>query len=122
MVLKGTISALYENERKATVKPYTGEVVTVRLIVPFFLYRSLKVGMPVVYATFEDQTGVILARMDGEWNHQLEGEVRVLKTFYADDLVTDAKGSYEGHAHTCPDGDTSAPTAAPTVLPDLAKR
>lgn len=119
MVLKGTISALYEDGRKATVKPYTGEVVTVRLVVPFFLYKCLEVGMPVVYATFEDNTGIILARMDGKWNHRLEGDVRVIDNVYAGDFVTDAKGSYEGHTHTCPDGQTSAPVQNPVILPDL---
>lgn len=119
MVQKGTISALYESGKKATVKPYMGEIVTVRLVVPFFLYKCLAVGMPVVYATFEDNTGVILARMDGEWNHRLEGDVRVIDSVYADDFVTDSAGSYESHTHVCPDGATTEPTPDPVVLPDL---
>ena len=37
MVSKGTISALYEGGKKASIKPYLGEVVTPELVVPFFL-------------------------------------------------------------------------------------
>ena len=71
MVNKGTVSTIGEAQKTVTVKPYTGDIVTVPLVVPFFLYGSLEVGMPVVYATFEDNTGIVLARMDGEWNNSL---------------------------------------------------
>ena len=100
---KGTISALYNNQRIATVKPYLGEVVTSKLVVPFFLWECLEVGMPVVYAAFEDNTGVILARMDGEWNHKIWDGVEI-KT---GDLMTHAVPSYHGHKHDCPSGGTS---------------
>ena len=105
MVSKGTISALYEGDKKATVKPYLGEVVSPRLVVPFFLFKCLEVGMPVVYAVFEDGTGVVLARMDGEWSHKIYDGVEIV----TGDLKTHAVPSYHSHTHTCPDGTTSGP-------------
>lgn len=111
-VNKGTISALYDGGKMATVTPYLGETVTVQLVVPFFLYKSLTVGMPVVYAAFEDCTGVVLARMDGEWNHKVWDGVNIVTgdaTIEAGDMVTGSVPSYNGHTHTCPDGQTSSP-------------
>ena len=105
MIGKGTISALYEGGKIATVKPYLGEVVTPRLVVPFFLFECLEVGMPVVYVAFEDNTGVIMARMDGEWNHKLYDGVEIV----TGDLVTSAVPSYHGHTHTAPHGETTEP-------------
>lgn len=104
-VSKGTVSALYNGGKMATVTPYLGETVTVQLVVPFFLYKSLEVGMPVVYAVFEDCTGVVLARMDGEWNHKIWDGVEIV----TGDIKTATVPSYNNHTHTCPDGQTSGP-------------
>lgn len=104
-VSKGTISALYEGEKMATIKPYLGEVVTPKLVVPFFLFKCLEIGMPVVYVAFEDNTGVVLARMDGEWNHKIWDGVEIV----SGDLKTSAVPSYHGHTHQCPDGSTGGP-------------
>ena len=101
MVSKGTISALYEGGKKASIKPYMGDVVTPQLVVPFFLLECLEVGMPVVYTTFEDNTGVVLARMDGEWNHKVWDGVKIV----SGDLETSQVPSYHNHTH----GDTPAP-------------
>ena len=111
-VNKGTISALHDGGKIAEVKPYLGEVVTPRLVVPFFLFECLEVGMPVVYASFEDNTGVVLARMDGEWNHKLYDGVEIATDnvkITTGDLITGKVSSYHGHTHTCPDGGTSGP-------------
>ena len=111
-VSKGTVSALFDDGHTAAVKPYTGEVVTVRLVVPFFLFGCLTVGMPVAYCTFPDNTGLVLARMDGEWNHTLydgveiaTGNLRVSEG----DVSTSRVASLNSHTHTCPDGSTSGP-------------
>ena len=48
---------------------YTGVTVTFPLVVPYFLIGALPVNTPVIYATFDDNSGIILARADGEWNH-----------------------------------------------------
>lgn len=105
MIGKGTISAIYGNE--ASIKPYTGDVVTERLVIPFYLRGDLQVGVAVVYAAFEDCTGVILARMDGEWSHKLEGGVEI-----EGDIKTGGVASVNAHTHTSPadGGKTSGPT------------
>ena len=107
-VSKGKVSALHDGGKTADVKPYTGEVVTVRLVVPFFLFECLTIGMEVVYAAFDDNTGVVLARMDGEWNHDLKGMVKVEQQVDAQDFISSA-ASFNGHTHTCPDGSTGGP-------------
>ena len=113
MIDKGTVSALLEGGKKINVKPYLGDIVTVDLVVPYFLFECLEVGMPVVYVTFEDNTGIVLARMDGEWSHKLRDGVEVVTgdvKITAGDLITGSVVSYNSHTHTCPDGETSGPT------------
>lgn len=108
MVSKGTISALHEGGKKASIKPYLGDVVTPELVVPFFLFESLEVGMPVVYVSFEDNTGVVIARMDGEWNHKVWDGVMIVTgdtEITEGDLITSQVASYHGHTH----GDTPTP-------------
>lgn len=107
-VSKGKISALHDGGKMAEVKPYTGEVVTVRLVVPFFLFECLTVGMEVVYAAFDDNTGLVLARMDGEWNHDLKGMVKVEQQVEAQDFHSSV-AQFNSHTHTCPDGTTGGP-------------
>ena len=111
-VNKGTVSAIFDDGHTVEVKPYTGVVVTVRLVVPFFLFGCLTVGMPVAYCTFQDNTGIVFARMDGEWNHTLYDGVTIATgdlDVSAGDISTSRVGSINGHTHTCPDGPTSGP-------------
>ena len=72
MVKKGKISTLSADGRTATVTPYSGGIVSSPLVVPFFLIGALPIGTPVIYSVFEDNTGIILARADGDWNHKLQ--------------------------------------------------
>lgn len=72
MVLKGKVSTIENGGRSITATPYTGGTVTAPLTVPFFLFGALPVGTPIAYAVFEDNTGIVLSRMDGEWNHSLQ--------------------------------------------------
>lgn len=72
MVMKGKVSSVLDGGASVAVTPYGGGVVTKPLTVPFFLIGALEVNVPVAYATFEDNTGIVLARMDGEWNHSLQ--------------------------------------------------
>ena len=82
MMNKGTVSAILEGGKKVSVKPYMGESVTVALVVPYFLENCLEVGMPVVYTTFDDNTGIVISRMDGDWRGALTNiEIeRILKS------------------------------------------
>ena len=69
MIQKGQVSAILDGGKKVTVAPYSGGTVTFPLVVPYFLIGALPVNTPVVYVTFADNTGIILSRADGEWNH-----------------------------------------------------
>jgi hypothetical protein len=68
MVQKGKVSAVLDNGKSVTVTPYAGSTVTTPITVPFFLVGALPVGTPVAYVVFDDNTGIVLSRMDGEWN------------------------------------------------------
>lgn len=119
---KGKISVI-KNITRATVVPMFSDVPeTIELVIPWFLWDCLKVGMQVVYAQFPDNTGVILSRMDGEWNHKIwqiqdgdyavaamSGNARIEKG----DLVTHIISSYHGHTHVAPHGPTTEPVPNP---------
>lgn len=66
MIDKGKISTISADGRTATVVPdFDGDIVTVPLVIPSSLVGMLSVRMPVVFATFPDNTGIILSRADG---------------------------------------------------------
>ena len=69
MVHKGKVSSVLNDGKTVMVTPYAGGIVTAPLVVPFFLIGVLPIGTPVIYSTFDDNTGIILARTDGDWNH-----------------------------------------------------
>lgn len=73
MVQKGKVSTIIDGGKSVTATPYAGGTVTVPLTVPFFLLNALPVGTPIAYAVFDDNTGIVLSRMDGEWNHIFGG-------------------------------------------------
>ncbi len=75
MVHKGKVSAVLDGGKSVTVTPYAGGTVTTPITVPIFLVGALPIGTPVAYVVFEDNTGIVLSRMDGEWNEKiLSGE------------------------------------------------
>lgn len=110
---------------KATINPSTNEgAVTPALTIPWHLRGrtgNIKVGDEVAYCLFDDGTGVILDRLDGEWKGEIDypvtitGDVTNEKNVTTtgktttDDLTTSAVGSYNGHFHTYHHGDTSGP-------------
>ena len=108
MANKGKVSNILNDGRAVSVKPYTGAAVTPPLVVPFFLYGSLTVGMAVVYEAFEDGTGIVLARMDGEFNRNIPGNITVSGTVTASDFTTDT-ASFNSHTHPSPNGATGTP-------------
>ena len=71
MVQKGKVSTVLDGGKTVTVTPYDGSTVTAPITVPFFLEGALPVGTPVAYVVFDDNTGIILSRMDGQWNGSL---------------------------------------------------
>ena len=71
MIQKGKVSTVLNGGKAVTVIPYTGGTITVPITVPYFLVGALPVGTPVAYVVFDDNTGIVLSRMDGEWNENL---------------------------------------------------
>lgn len=99
MINKGFISSIDETQKTAVVIPQEASGnVTFPLVIPYFLTECLQVNMPVVYATFPDNTGIILARLDGEWNHKIyktltvEGVTHMTDKLTADNGITATGG------------------------------
>lgn len=65
-----------ENPTQARVQSKTAEgTITLPLTIPWYLRGSmgmLEKETEVVYALFDDATGIILARMDGNWEGRME--------------------------------------------------
>lgn len=121
MIQKGKIStvegAADRNGDKTTARvlPCTADgMVTRPLTIPWWLrgkMGNLKPGDEVAYAMFEDGTGIILSRMDGEWDGTVPGSVKVEKgdvTVPAGD-VTASGISLKTHTHAGVHGETSGP-------------
>lgn len=110
---------------KATINPCTNSgAVTPALTIPWYLrgkMGGLKIGDCVAYSLFDDGTGVIIDRLDGEWTGVIDypttttGDVineKTVKTIgktTTADLTTGAVGSYNSHTHTGVHGETSGP-------------
>lgn len=71
MVQKGKVSAVLDGGRAVTVTPYVGSTVTTPITVPETLVDVLPVGTPVIFVVFDDNTGLVIARMDGQTNQSL---------------------------------------------------
>lgn len=116
MIQKGTISSIEGRPDRngdltaARVLPSTAEgAVTRPLTIPWFLrgeMGNLSPGTEVIYAMFEDGTGAILSRMDGEWSGTVPGDVTVKKgTFKVPDGDVEAGSvSLKNHRHTESEG------------------
>lgn len=121
MIQKGKIStvegAADRNGDKTTARvlPCTADgMVTRPLTIPWWLrgkMGNLKPGDEVAYAMFEDGTGIILSRMDGEWDGTVPGSVKVEKgdVTVPDGDVTTSGISLKTHTHAGVHGETSGP-------------
>lgn len=87
------------NPKSASVISSTSSSLISRpLVIPWYLRGksgNLSVGTEVVYALFEDMSGIILSRADGEWGGYIHGDV----------VINDI--SMQSHVHTV-DGITSS--------------
>jgi len=121
MIQKGKIStvegAADRNGDKTTARvlPCTADgMVTRPLTIPWWLrgkMGNLKPGDEVAYAMFEDGTGIILSRMDGEWDGTVPGSVKVEKgdVTVPDGDVTASGIGLKTHTHAGVHGETSGP-------------
>ncbi len=121
MIQKGTISSVEgradRNGDKTTARvlPCTADgAVTRPLTIPWWLrgkMGNLKPGDEVAYAKFEDGTGIILSRMDGEWDGTIPGDVTIDKgdINVPDGDVTASGISQTSHTHAGVHGETSGP-------------
>lgn len=121
MIQKGKIStvegAADRNGDKTTARvlPCTADgMVTRPLTIPWWLrgkMGNLKPGDEVAYAMFEDGTGIILSRMDGEWDGTVPGSIKVEKgdVTVPDGDVTASGISLKTHTHAGVHGETSSP-------------
>lgn len=121
MIQKGMIStvegAADRNGDKTTARvlPCTADgMVTRPLTIPWWLrgkMGNLRPGDEVAYAMFEDGTGIILSRMDGEWDGTVPGSVKVEKgdVTVPDGDVTASGISLKTHTHAGVHGETSGP-------------
>lgn len=121
MIQKGTISSVEgradRNGDKTTARvlPCTADgAVTRPLTIPWWLrgkMGNLKPGDEVAYAKFEDGTGIILSRMDGEWDGTIPGDVTIDKgdINVPDGDVTASGISQISHTHAGVHGETSGP-------------
>ena len=121
MIQKGKISSIEgEPDRNgdkttARVLPSTADsLVTRPLTIPWYLSP----GVEVAYAMFEDGTGLILSRMDGEWPGIVPGDITIKKgALTVQDKgvsvpsadVTASGISLNSHTHTGVHGETSGP-------------
>lgn len=111
-VNKGKISVITDLTHATVIPMFSDTPVSVELVIPFFLKECLTPGMDVVYTQFPDNTGIIIARMDGEWNHKIwdgveisTGDIEIIDG----DIITASVPSYNLHTHTYPDGTTDIP-------------
>lgn len=128
---KGNISRILNTKdwnghpNSATINPCTNSgAITPPLTIPWYLrgkMGGLKVGDCVAYALFDDGTGVIIDRLDGEWTGvidyptQTTGDVKHDKNVTTvgktttQDVATGSVSSLNGHTHTGVHGETSGP-------------
>lgn len=128
MIQKGKVSSIEgkvdRNGDKTTARilPDTADgMVTRPLTIPWWLrgeMGNLTPGTEVAYAVFEDGTGFIISRMDGDWSGTVPGDINITKgsVTVSDGNVNAPAGdvtaggiSHTSHTHTGVHGETSAP-------------
>ena len=108
-IQKGIISTIEgpadgngNNTRARVVPEQADGVVSRPLVIPSLLRGQagkLSKGTEVVFVMFEDQTGLILSRADGEWYGQIYGDVNITGKPTTKDVKTDTLNSVNSHKH-----------------------
>lgn len=112
-IQKGIVSSIENgkdqngNPTSARILPTTSDgMVTRPLVIPWWLrgkMGNLSPGMEVAYAVFDDGTGILLSRMDGEWSGEIPGDIEVGGDIRSGEV------SFSSHTHTGVHGETSTP-------------
>lgn len=109
---KGTIASIEGNTARV-VPCDTAAKPTADITVPWHLRGdtgNLKKGVAVVYAEFDDATGLLLGRADGEWGAYLPRlTAGTITGAVPDGDVTAAGVSLKGHTHGGVHGTTTGP-------------
>lgn len=107
---KGTIAGIDGNTARVTPSD-AGAKPTAKIVIPWHLRGDtgkLQKGTAVVYVEFDDSTGLLLGRADGDWGEYLPqltaGSISVPKGD-----VTASGVSLKSHTHTGAHGETSGP-------------
>lgn len=73
------------------------------VVIPWYMRGAsgnLKKGTEVIYVIFDDHTGQLLGRMDGEWFGILRGDVEINGSLaVGGDIATGSLDSVNGHVH-----------------------
>lgn len=114
---KGTIASVNTAKNTAKVQTKAG-IVTNDLVIPWHLRKgsgNLTKGMEVVFVEFDDQTGILLGRADGDWGYHFIAGITVAGAVNADADVTAGEISLQQHVHgyTWTDGPGSSDTQKP---------
>jgi len=100
---KGTIAGIEGNTARV-VPSDAGAKPTTKIVIPWHLRGDtgkLKKGMAVVYVEFDDSTGLLLGRADGEWGEYLPRlTAGTITAAVPDGDVTAAGISLRKHTHT----------------------
>ena len=109
---KGTIAGIEGNTARV-VPSDAGAKPTAKIVIPWHLRGDtgkLKKGTAVVYVEFDDSTGLLLGRADGEWGEYLPRlTAGTITAAVPDGDVTAAGISLRKHTHTGVHGETSKP-------------
>lgn len=96
---------------RARVQPQAkAGLVSRPLTIPWWLrgqMGNITKGTEVVYALFEDQTGVIISRMDGDWQGTIPGPITTTGKIKTTDVETSDISSVNGHVHGLPPNGTT---------------
>ena len=109
MIQKGNISSLEnptdengDNTRARVAPSISKDDVTRPLTIPWWLrgkMGNLEVGTEIIYVLFEDLTGIILSRMDGNWLGEITGDIAITGVVTALDFTTNKVSSHNSHVH-----------------------
>ena len=109
---KGRIASIKGNTARV-VPSDAGAKPTANITIPWHLRGDtgkLKKGTAVVYVEFDDATGLLLGRADGEWGAYLPHlTAGTITGAVPDGDVTAAGVSLKGHTHSGAHGETSGP-------------